>query len=362
MPKVGPGDVLVDPEDRHFLDNFKWYKRNDGYIVRSVHIGWVEGRHRYKRVYLHRVIMRAADNEVVDHINGDRSDNRHTNLRLVTQHVNMQSASVKLNANNTSGYRGVFWNKRVCKWQARAKVNGKQYLIGYFTTPEAANEAAHLWRLANMPGYAPDPAPSAIAEYKLQASARPKRPPKAYPPAMCACGCGRVVRDARSRFAHGGLPKHAHGVLPSGAHIDDLDRHLLVGRSWHITSTGYVAARIDNKITLLHRLITGAAPGFVVDHINGNPIDNRRSNLRVVSFRENQQNLRLSAQNSSGFRGVTFDKARSKWVAQAKMNGKRVFIGRFGSIEEAAEATHKWRLKHMPGYLRRGDDHGQQPV
>lgn len=341
----------MDAEDRWLLEQFRWRKRSDGYVIRSQYIGWIDGKYRYKRLYLHRIIMKAGPGDIVDHINGDPLDNRRCNLRVVTQHINMQNRNRKPHARNTSGYRGVVWSKEKGKWAARAKLDGKRKFIGYFASPEAAAEAAHVWRLHNMPGYREVVDADALAKYKARAKPQVARPRKAVQPMLCACGCGRTVRGAnRARFAHGGRPTRSHGSLPPGARIDAADRPLLTGRSWHITSNGYIAARIHNKIVLLHRLITSAPPELVVDHINGDRLDNRRTNLRLVSVAVNMQNQRLSLASTSGFRGVTWDKHRSKWVAQAKLRGRRIFLGRFDSIEQAAHAAHQWRLSNMPAY------------
>jgi hypothetical protein len=351
MAELIPRGVRVDDEDRWLLEQFRWRKRSDGYVIRSLYIGWIDGAYRYKRLYLHRLIMNASPGDIVDHINGDRLDNRRCNLRVVTQHINMQNRSLRPHARNTSGYRGVVWDKRRRKWAARAKTNGKQHFIGYFSERELAAEAAHRWRLDNMPGYAEVVDPTALQKYReiaKQPGAKP-RPPS--PPVLCACGCQRIVRNpSRARFAHGGRPARPHGTLPAGGKIDDSDRHLLFGRSWHVTNNGYVAARINNKIVLLHRLLTKAPPELVVDHINGDRLDNRRVNLRLISQSLNSQNQRLSAANSSGFRGVVWDKARRKWVAQAKLDGRNVSIGRFDTLEQAATAAHQWRLATMTAY------------
>lgn len=202
-----------------------------------------------------------------------------------------------------------------------------------------------------MPGYNEDIDPVTLADYKSRAKAPASRPRRCEAVVLCACGCGKRVRNPnRARFAHGGRPTRPHGSLPPECKIDEGDHHFLVGRSWHITNTGYVAARISNKIVLLHRLLTGAPPDTVVDHINGDRLDNRRANLRVVSQGMNSQNQRLSGASSSGYRGVSWDRQRNKWIAQATLHGRHIFIGRFDTIEQAAEAAHLWRVENMPAY------------
>lgn len=124
--------------------------------------------------------------------------------------------------------------------------------------------------------------------------------------------------------------------------------------SWYLLSNGYVARREGDLTVLMHRQILGLLPrdGHRGDHINGNRLDNRRSNLRVANASLNGQNrLGLEARNTSGYRGVTFDKTtrcRHKWRAQATLDGHNRTIGRFATADEAGVAAAEWRAVHMP--------------
>lgn len=73
-----------------------------------------------------------------------------------------------------------------------------------------------------------------------------------------------------------------------------------------------------------------------VDHINGNRFDNRKANLRICSNQENNFNTTKRIINTSGYKGVWYDKVRDKWVSEIKINGKKIFIGRWSDIEDAA--------------------------
>ncbi len=94
------------------------------------------------------------------------------------------------------------------------------------------------------------------------------------------------------------------------------------------------------KTHLLHRLVCCA---FInnpnkkqfVDHIDNNPQNNHISNLRFATNKENQQNSKLSIKNTSGVKGVYFDKRRKKWRAQIKIDGIRIHIGYFDNLEDA---------------------------
>jgi HNH endonuclease len=72
----------------------------------------------------------------LDHVNGNRSDNRWCNLREATQSQN--NANTPMREDNTSGFKGVSWNKHACKWDSRIHVNDRQLFLGLFATPERA--------------------------------------------------------------------------------------------------------------------------------------------------------------------------------------------------------------------------------
>ena len=76
--------------------------------------------------------------KTIDHINGDRLDNRIENLRAVTASQNQHNR--KLNSNNTSGYKGVYWAKQTKKWRAEIETSGERVHLGYFDNVEEAAE------------------------------------------------------------------------------------------------------------------------------------------------------------------------------------------------------------------------------
>lgn len=96
--------------------------------------------------------------------------------------------------------------------------------------------------------------------------------------------------------------------------------------------------RVNGKLTpiRLHRVITDAADGFEVDHINGNGLDNRRANLRVCTKAQNQYNARRRRDNRSGFKGVIWSTKRQKWAAQIRFNKKTKMLGFFNCPTAAA--------------------------
>lgn len=103
-----------------------------------------------QRYYAHRIIWRMATGEIpneVDHINGDKIDNRLVNLRSATRETNGRNLSIK--SNNTSGVNGVYWNKKDRRWVAYGKLDHRMVVIGRFKEKQEASAARQLWSAAN---------------------------------------------------------------------------------------------------------------------------------------------------------------------------------------------------------------------
>jgi len=108
-----------------------------------------------------------------------------------------------------------------------------------------------------------------------------------------------------------------------------------------VIQKGYIQIGIGGKYYLAHRLaflyVNGVFPTDLVDHINGNPRDNRWTNLRIVTAAQNSQNAARSRKNSSGVTGVSWNIGVNKWVATIYANGKHTHLGCFDDLAEAAQ-------------------------
>lgn len=93
-----------------------------------------------------------------------------------------------------------------------------------------------------------------------------------------------------------------------------------------------------NRTIYLHRQIMDFPVGLVVDHINGDTLDNRRTNLRICTQKENIRNSKMFNTNTSGYRGVTFRKDRGKWASQIMINDKHISLGMYLDKKKAAKA------------------------
>lgn len=141
-----------------------------------------------------------------------------------------------------------------------------------------------------------------------------------------------------------------HGVARAFAIVDSADAKELNRNRWCLNNNGYAVRgrKRNGKTTLIpmHRQILGLEPGDrrQVDHINGDRLDNRRANLRIVTNAQNAQNRKPTGRH----RGVAFHKASGRYRAEATLAGQTRSLGYFDTPEEAAEAASRFRAEHMP--------------
>lgn len=118
-------------------------------------------------------------------------------------------------------------------------------------------------------------------------------------------------------------------------------KHWLGQKAGNVNALGYERASVDGKVYRMHRLaflyMTGSWPAGEVDHINGNKADNRWSNLRSVSTRQNLIN-RLIKGKSSPYPGVSFHKKSGRWYAHVTQDSVNRHVGSFSSEREAYTA------------------------
>ena len=127
-------EAVIDVEDVHTVGQFPWcsdFRRDRRDLVYAVRANPTGGQYR-----LHRVLMKAPDDLVVDHVNGNTLDNRRANLRLAT--VGQNNANARRFRSNTTGYKGVTYSKRDRKFIAQISHEGRLRSLGYFNTPEEA--------------------------------------------------------------------------------------------------------------------------------------------------------------------------------------------------------------------------------
>lgn len=168
----------------------------------------------------------------------------------------------------------------------------------------------------------------------------------------CQCACGKTTIVPRRQLLNGRSTScgSCFSVLTEGNHMryvvanndsfifDKHDLPLIIAHRWYIDRNGYAATKIKAKTFRLTRLLLSPDNNTYIDHINGNPRDNCKSNLRLSTFTENQRNMRLPSHNSTGYKSVSFRRDRNKYRACISVGNKTKHIGYFDSAENAALA------------------------
>lgn len=140
--------------------------------------------------------------------------------------------------------------------------------------------------------------------------------------------------------------------------VDDEDYEWLM--QWRWSYDGRVAFRGGRKYEgrkniSMHRVITNAQPNQDVDHINGDPLDNRKANLRCCAHAENQRNRKKQAGTASTYKGVWWRKDVQRWAAGIMINQKQIHLGFFDSELDAARAYNSAALKYFGEFARLND-------
>ena len=128
--------------------------------------------------------------------------------------------------------------------------------------------------------------------------------------------------------------------------LEDIDK--VKDLKWYMDDRGY--AFNGKKRILLHRLVMDCPDDMIVDHINHNRLDNRKCNLRICTQHQNSMNQNKRSNNTSGYTGVLWDKAKNKWMARIKVNYKQIFLGYYDTLEKAIEVRKQAEIKYFGEY------------
>ena len=120
-------------------------------------------------------------------------------------------------------------------------------------------------------------------------------------------------------------------------------------------SSGYLSVSVSYKKYLVHRIVFMLHHGYMperIDHIDGDPHNNRIENLRVCTQTQNSYNRKTRVDNISGVKGVHWGRRAKKWVGQIQVGGVKKHIGYFATKDEAAAAVQIIRLKEHQEFAR----------
>lgn len=364
----GIGTVKISPEDYDVLSKYKWNKNSNGYIY-----GWVNG----KMILMHRYITKPIDNEKVDHINGDRTDNRRENLRNTTTQKNNENRSKKKNTSNE--YYGVFLSKNKKKYGVQITINKKTTYLGYFENEINAAERRDMYIVHNKLDHMKLNFPEKKEEYMnkeyIQKISNPKTNKYfgvykqknrfqsklklnktqvnlgSFKTAIdAAIFYDKYIVDNKIKGKQLNFPENyptydVKEIKIMCKEIDDLTVQLLIKNNDEIilidktdydtvkyytccVSNGYVCITSNNQIIKLHRFLMNVIdPNVFIDHIDRNPLNNKRNNLRLSNAQKNAQNRGKIREKtaSSKYIGIRYVKSDNVWRGVINKDNKTIY-------------------------------------
>ena len=351
----------------HIMDN--------NYTVNLSNQGYARITIKYTSYSLHRYIYYTfykntnKRNRVIDHNNSNKLDNRLKNLNQVTYEINNRNKRKSKNA--TSRYYGVSYDNTKKMWRFRFVY--KKHDIRHYYDNEV--HAAYHYDLCvkgfNLDKQIPinnikKPIDFIMVHKNIKTKTLAKyvfKHGKNY--YGYSLHCKRyypfdTVADAlkdrnkkikkeeklllskpilRNKKGKAIIELHnKYKVKVAETIVDDKDYYKLKRYSWWFNTNTYVVGKINKKSLLLSRFIMNCPKNKIVDHINGNRLDNRKSNLRIITRAENAQNKLSKINGSSKYIGVSYNKNLSQWKASITYNRTEMYLGRYSTELEAVHA------------------------
>ena len=132
--------------------------------------------------------------------------------------------------------------------------------------------------------------------------------------------------------------------------IDCFDFEKVKKHSWCVSKTGYAVANVNGKTKKMHRFLIGETEfGKVIDHINRNPLDNRRKNLRVCTYQENCRNCSNTKGRALPL-GISKTQNGKKYRVRIMVDRKEICLGRYEKLEDALLARYLGEQKYFCGF------------
>ena len=372
--------TYVSKEDYEILSQYKWHKNPTGYA----HSTFNNKNNRMHRYIMIEILKNNINSKIpIDHIDNNRLNNKRENLRIVTYSENTRNRT-KLQ-NTSSEYIGVCWHKQYNKWISYIKYNKKQY-NSYYNNEHHAAHQYNLWcyefnlTTANL-NIIPEEYIKNFILYKTQDKLNdlPKYINLSRNNTYCIYikkkyyGTYKTlleainIRDIKLKEIENKKQedikkqpikrnKEGQAIIEifnkdkqkiAETIVDDSDYYNLIHCSWHIYDKYYIN---NSKLGRLHRYIMNYNGKDFIDHINNNPLDNRKENLRIVTPTQNNMNRKSNKKSSSKYIGVFYDKIGNKWRAYIKINNKNIHLGCFTNEEDAAKARDDATLKYFGEY------------
>jgi deoxycytidylate deaminase len=356
-------EILISNQDFEILNEFQWIiKKPDNYVCSKI---------KNKEYLLHRYIyieilkINIQHGSVVDHINNNKLDNRRENLRIVSLSENSRN-KLKL-IDKSSKYYGVSFDKNTNKWTASISYNKKTIRLLYENEIDAAyqydlfvdkynlntskknniekpenfkeilkknkelesgivkcKDKFRIYTNINKKQYSFPMVESLESAIKIKNTIENVK--KKY---------FLIVCEIKSMFNKSKNEDGNYVFIISNKEVI-IDKNLyfdMYKYNWYINKQGYVRC----KEILLSRFIMNCNDKkLIVDHINGNLLDNRKCNLRYITQSQNTMNKKSLVNSSSKYIGVHYDKTKKKWISQIQVDGIKKYLGSFDNEIDAA--------------------------
>lgn len=325
------GTVLYSQEDHEKIAEHTWCISDSGYCRTMI---------KGKCIRLHRFITDISDDKIIDHINGNRLDNRQENLRITIKSGNAQNRRKSTNTETSSQYVGVAFHAQTNKYISYININKKRINLGSYVTEQDAAIARDMYIIHEMPdALYPLNFPNSAEEYKLTDYI----PRKASNMRVPITSVSTLYEDIEHN------PDIIRLIVNSNDSIVLIDRN-----DYELVKTHTIHIRKDDGYVMtngqyLHRLILNVTDSRVfVDHIDNNKLNNTRINLRLSNPTKNAQNMKKRTNTTSKYKGVSFSMSRKKWVAAIMVEGKSIYLGRHDTEESAARFRDNYIRTNFP--------------
>ena len=363
---------IVSQEDFEHLDQFKWNK-NDGYVKGYVN-GTIWRIHRY-------IMIELLKNDItskvkIDHINNNPLDNTRENLRIITNAGNNRNKEKK---STDSKYYGVSWSKNNKKWCCQISVE-QINLRRLYDKEDHAAWHYNLWIDDHKLEFAKkneiekpqdfvkleplekkgENLPKGIyfenEKFSVKVNVDKKERRFGMYDTLEEAIKVRTVKlkeleeIENQKILQKPILRNENGQAiielfnkkkeKTGETIIDEDIYYdIIKYNWYINNHGYVFGRCENKkLISLHRYIMDYSGDNFVDHINNDPLDNRKCNLRIITPQQNSQNKTLNKNGTSKSIGVYFSKKSNQWYASITLKTIKKHLGTFENEIDAAKA------------------------
>jgi hypothetical protein len=368
--------TIVDEKYFEELNKFRYYLQA-GYTS----FYYKEKKYRLHRYIFEKLLEKNINNKVIDHIDNNRLNNTTNNLRMCTRQENSMNKTKQ--KNTTSKYYGVSYSTN--KWIVSLKINENRLSASYKNEHYAAHQY-NLWIDKYKLEYSnKNLIKENISDFVLWTNCKNKSEDNQDLPKGIFFNRNRYfVKYLNKDYGFNTLEEATRKLnevkllLKNKEEQDEIDRlnipikrnkdniaivelfnikkekvgetlvddeyyYILIKYKWHINCNGYV----NSTINLLHRyifqvLLNKNIDNKIIDHINSNRLDNRKSNLRIVTHQENALNQSKQKHTTSKYIGVSFAKNMKKYSSEITVNSKKIHFGYYKTEDEAVEIRNKY--------------------